>query len=581
MRSILGGVLICLSQVLLAQTSEDNTRPNILVFMADDLGIGDVGCFGNSSISTPNIDRLCQQGLKLTHHMSAAALCTPSRASFLTGRYPPRTGLAGDANSPPVIVYTSARSGLPSNETTWAKVLQNSGYQTAAFGKWHLGWDEDWRGDQNHGPLGHGFQYFFGLPFTLVDGMELNTPFLTYSGWRQSGNPLHDRMMAAFLAFVVVLAVYNKEFGYTMMVLIIVFFMIGWFFLEHFRFHTDSWWGRSFYMEKLLNSVLMEDRKVYEQPINLPKLVDQLSNKTLAYLDKVQNSSDPFAIYFAFPNVHTPLVPNKRFRGKSKFGPYGDSILEMDTAIGKILDKLDEMHVADNTLVYFTSDHGCHIDIGTKGGSNGIFPGGKMMGAMEGGIRVPGVLRWPKVIPKGSSSNVLTTLTDFLPTVLDIIRTADDSNQSKDLLEKLDGKSYSQLLSDPKFLPKNTRMFRHYCGIFLHGLTYETQDGRAFKAYFHLPKLNSQGLCEGICPCFGPDVLNFTQPIIYDKNTDPKEQNPLTEDNVIYQTLLPLVMEEKDKANSEWNPPSQLASMWTVMPRPWFQPCARFPLCRT
>lgn len=83
-------------------------------------------------------------------------------------------------------------------------------------------------------------------------------------------------------------------------------------------------WGRSFYMEKLLNSVLMEDRKVYEQPINLPKLVDQLSNKTLAYLDKVQNSSDPFAIYFAFPNVHTPLVPNKRFRGKSKFGPYGD-----------------------------------------------------------------------------------------------------------------------------------------------------------------------------------------------------------------------------------------------------------------
>eukprot|EP00095_Tigriopus_kingsejongensis_P012475 maker-scaffold323_size206388-snap-gene-1.12 protein:Tk12475 transcript:maker-scaffold323_size206388-snap-gene-1.12-mRNA-1 annotation:"tpa: arylsulfatase d-like" len=366
--------VVLVSQILPLITATAPDRPNILVLLADDLGIGDVGCFGNSTIATPNIDRLCNEGLKLSHHLAGAPLCTPSRASFLTGRYPLRTGLDNDGNdSPRVIVYASGRNGLPANETTWARILSDEGYKTAAFGKWHLGWDESSRGDQRHGPLGHGFQYFFGLPFTLVDGFELNVPFLTYSGWKQSGNLLHDNLTAGVLAFIVVMAVYNKEFGYTLMVLIILSFIIGWFFLEHFAFHSTHWWGRSLYMEKFLNSVLMENTKVHEQPIQLDRLSDQLVTKGLTFLDEAHGSKEPFAIYFAFPNVHTPLVPHKRFRGQSQHGRYGDSILEMDSAIGKILDKLDQLNMSENTLVYFTSDHGAHIDIGRKGGSNGIF----------------------------------------------------------------------------------------------------------------------------------------------------------------------------------------------------------------
>ena len=148
--------------------------------------------------------RLCSEGVKFTHHLAVESLCTPSRAAFLTGRYPVRlgncnpdqliqcfvkynctVGLAREPNSAPVIMYTSGRAGLSSSEITWPKILQNHNYITQAVGKWHLGWDEDSYGDQKHGPLGHGFDHFYGLPFTLVDGIERNDPFFTYENIHQ------------------------------------------------------------------------------------------------------------------------------------------------------------------------------------------------------------------------------------------------------------------------------------------------------------------------------------------------------------------------------------------------------------
>ena len=127
-----------------------------------------------------SFSRLCNEGAKLTHHLSAAALCTPSRAAFLTGRYPLRSGLAMDEDTPIVIMYIAGKVGLPERETTWASYLKQNGYRTQAVGKWHLGWDKDKYGDQKHGPRGHGFDHFYGLPFTLVDGFEKSVPFFTY-----------------------------------------------------------------------------------------------------------------------------------------------------------------------------------------------------------------------------------------------------------------------------------------------------------------------------------------------------------------------------------------------------------------
>ena len=156
------------------------SAPNVVVLMADDLGIGDVGCYGNKTVPTPNIDRLCRDGAKFTHHLAAAPLCTPSRAAFLTGRYAVRSGLDAGPNGPPVIVYTQSANGLHPDEVTWADLLKDAGYVTAAVGKWHLGWDKDKCGDNRNGPLSHGFDSFFGLPFTLVDGMEVDAKFWTF-----------------------------------------------------------------------------------------------------------------------------------------------------------------------------------------------------------------------------------------------------------------------------------------------------------------------------------------------------------------------------------------------------------------
>ncbi|CAG2123135.1 unnamed protein product, partial [Medioppia subpectinata] len=140
-------------------------KPNIVILIADDLGIGDVSSFGNTSLITPNIDRIGREGALLTHHVTAASVCTPSRSAFLTGRYPVRTGMASAARNR-VFLFVAAKGGLPSNETTFAKVLKTQDYATALIGKWHLGNDCEVKGDACHHPLNHGFDYFYGIPLT-------------------------------------------------------------------------------------------------------------------------------------------------------------------------------------------------------------------------------------------------------------------------------------------------------------------------------------------------------------------------------------------------------------------------------
>ncbi|KAG7283054.1 hypothetical protein CRUP_012947 [Coryphaenoides rupestris] len=136
--------------------------------MADDLGIGDVGCYGNKTIRTPNIDRLAEEGVTLSQHLAAAPLCTPSRAAFITGRYALRSGL-GSHGRVQVLLFLAGSGGLPPTETTFAKRLQEQGYTTGLVGKWHLGVNCASRGDRCHHPNHHGFHYYYGLPFTMFN----------------------------------------------------------------------------------------------------------------------------------------------------------------------------------------------------------------------------------------------------------------------------------------------------------------------------------------------------------------------------------------------------------------------------
>ena len=209
-------------------------------------------------------------------------------------------------------------------------------------------------------------------------------------------------------------------------------------------------------MEKFLNSILMENQQIIEQPIELTTLMDKLTQFSVNFIkNQAINGSSPFALYHAFTSVHTPLSPAPRFRGKSSHGLYGDryeepttmyffywstlsiSVIEMDEAIGKILAALKEANAEKNTLVYFTSDHGADTQLGLLGGSNaGLkgcriwkavqnansnFLGGKGMDTLEGGIRVPGIIKWPKVIKPNTVIEVPTSHLDFTPTLRSIV----------------------------------------------------------------------------------------------------------------------------------------------------------------
>ena len=310
--------------------------------------------------------------------------------------------MAQSFNTPPVVIYTAGRVGLPPNSTTWPKLLQEEGYRTGAFGKWHMGWNREEWGDQLHGPLGHGFDFFLGLPFTLVEGFlkGANESFFSakklekvWKGKMPEGT-LHlikemmkgdGGLFSLALTAMLVLGVSGKA-G-------LVGGLGWWFAVQHLRVFTDKWWQRSNYMDMLLNSNLMEmpGDKVVMQPIDQTRS-SGLINRAL--LDFIQEKSRPWVAYYALTEAHTPLIVEQDFAGKSSHGSYGDTILQMDAMVGRVLDMLDDNGLTENTLVYFTSDHGGHIDIGSKGGWNAPFTGGKGNGAREGGVRVPGIVRF-------------------------------------------------------------------------------------------------------------------------------------------------------------------------------------------
>ena len=144
---VTSGITVCLAQ-------EDESQPNIIIVLVDDLGYGDLSISGNQLIATPHLDRMAREGVRLTNFYASANVCTPSRAGLLTGRYPIRTGLAYK------VIEPDHAHGLPQEEITLAEMLKDKGYRTAAIGKWHLGhMPEYW-------PTEHGFDFYYGLPYS-------------------------------------------------------------------------------------------------------------------------------------------------------------------------------------------------------------------------------------------------------------------------------------------------------------------------------------------------------------------------------------------------------------------------------
>ncbi|XP_036883589.1 arylsulfatase L-like [Sturnira hondurensis] len=545
------------------------SRPNILLLMADDLGIGDLGCYGNATIRTPNIDRLAEEGVQLTQHLAAASVCTPSRAAFLTGRYPLRSGMVSSQGGR-VLLWTGVPGGLPTNETTFAKILQGQGYATGLVGKWHLGLNCKSSGDHCHHPLNHGFDHFYGMPFSMM----ADCANWVLSEKRES---LKRRLnFYALLAACLALALAaGKAIG---------LFPVPWALALCPTAVAVLLFAASYFMGALIvhaDCFLMRNHSITEQPMNLSRTTPLLLREVSSFVHR--NKQRPFLLFVSFLHTHIPLVTTKDFLGASVHGLYGDNVQEMDGMVGQILDTLETAGLANSTLVYFTSDHGGSLEAqwGSHqyGGWNGVYRGGKGMAGWEGGIRVPGIFRWPGVLPAGRVVSEPTSLMDVFPTVVQLGGgkvPQDRVIDGRDLLPLLLGTAAH---SDHEFL-------LHYCQTVLHAARWHQRDrGAIWKVHYLTPVFHPEGAgaCYDkiVCPCSGDGVVRHDPPLLFDLSRDPSEAHALTPDTEpAFHQVVERVARAVEGHRRTLSPVALQLDTPSNLWRPWLQPCCGpFPLC--
>lgn len=352
--------------------SKETRSPNIIIIFTDDQGYGDLASYGHPTLNTPNTDRMAEQGMRFTDFYVTSGVCTPSRASLLTGSYPIRVGfgagynpnddldLGGDELLLMGVLFPFSEYGLHPNEYTIANLLKDQGYATGHIGKWHLGHHPPFL------PTQQGFDYYFGIP-------------------------------------------YSNDMG-------------------HINF------GEGFQNFVSGPTPILRNDEVIEVDPNQSLLTRRFAEESVDFITK--HRDEPFFLYLAHVMPHVPIAASYHFEGKSAHGLYGDVIEEIDWSVGYILNHLEKLRLDENTIVMFTADNGASVWEGEGGwvwtpdrdgrptrrelnylsGSNAPLRGAKHS-TWEGGFRVPMLVRWPGNIPAGAVADQLTTTMDILPTI--------------------------------------------------------------------------------------------------------------------------------------------------------------------
>ncbi|XP_004867433.1 arylsulfatase D [Heterocephalus glaber] len=545
------------------------SRPSFLLILADDLGIGDLGCYGNRTLRTLNIDRLAEEGVMLTQHLAAAPLCTPSRAAFLTGRHAFRSGMAGSGGYR-ALQWNAGSGGLPQNETTFARILRQQGYATGLVGKWHQGVSCATRHDHCHHPLSHGFDHFYGMPFTLLSDCHPNGPPELAAATRvqlQSCTRLLAlgtlSLLAARLCGLLPVP-WKSLLGAACLSLLL-----------HLCWSCSSGFVRRW------NCILMRNHEVTEQPMDLGHSTRLLLREARAFIQRHRHG--PFLLLVSLLHVHVPLPTAPAFLGRSLHGLYGDHVEEMDWFVGKLLDGLEKNGLKNTTLTYFTSDHGGHLEArdgsSQLGGWNGIYRGQTGTGGWEGGIRVPGLFRWPGVLPAGRVIREPTSLMDVFPTVVELA----GGQVPRDRV--IDGRSLLPLLRGEEEHSGHEFLF-HYCGTELHAARWHHRDsGQVWKVHYTTPRFHppGAGACygSGVCPCSGDGVTHHRPPLLFELSSDPAEARLLSPDSEpLFHAVVARVGEAVAEHRKTLSPVPQQLSTSRVLWRPWLQPCCgTFPFC--
>ena len=365
--------------------------PNVIFIYADDLGYGDLECYGATRVQTPNVNKLANSGIRFTNTHATAATSTPSRYSLLTGEYAwrrPGTDIAAG----------NAGMIIRPERYTIADMFKSAGYTTAALGKWHLGLgdktgEQDWNAPLPAALADLGFDYSYIMAATAdrvpcvfiengkVANYDPSAPIEVSYQKPFEGEPLgkdHPELL------------YN---------------------LKHSHGHDMAivnGIGRIGYM-KGGGKALWKDEN----------LADSITTHALNFIKA--NKDKPFFMYFATNDVHVPRFPHERFRGKNSMGLRGDAIVQFDWSVGQILDELERLGLRENTLIILSSDNGPVVDDGYADQAEELLgdhkPGGPLRGgkysAFEAGTRIPAIISWPKEIKKGKVSDALMSQVDW------------------------------------------------------------------------------------------------------------------------------------------------------------------------
>ncbi len=355
------------AQIAVADTP---TKPNIVLIYADDIGYGDLSCYGATRVKTPNLDALADAGLRMTDAHSLSATCTPSRYAMLTGEYAWRKKGTGIARGDAAMIIEPGR-------VTMASILKDAGYATGVIGKWHLGLGDgniNWNDEIKPGPLELGFDYCFLIPATgdrvpcvyvenrRVVGLDPKDP-ISVSFGKPIGNDPTGKDHPELLKM-------HPSHGHNMTIV--------------------NGISRIGYMSGGKSARWVDD-----------DMADVITLRATDFIDR--HHDRPFFLYFSTHDIHVPRVPHARFVGKSEMGPRGDTIVQLDWCVGQIMKSLAKHKLTNDTLVIFTSDNGPVVDDGYHDDAvkllgdhrpAGPWRGGKYSN-FEGGTRVPMIVHWP------------------------------------------------------------------------------------------------------------------------------------------------------------------------------------------
>lgn len=369
---------------------EEGVRPNVIFIFADDLGYGDVSSYNpDSKIRTPNLDRLASEGIQMTDAHSASSVCTPSRYSLLTGRYSWRTELKSG------VLGGFSLPLIEPDRMTLGNLFKQSGYATACIGKWHLGmeWDRPHRGDQEYAMR----QKWDGVDFSKrIEKTPTSNGFDYFFGISASLD------------------------------------MPPYVFIENDRI-----------VERPTSMLEFEDRGGRPGPATKgwrhKYVMSAIIDKTIEFLGEHRN--EPFFAYVPLNSPHTPHAPADAFIGTSGLDVYGDFVVEVDHHVGRVMQALSDLGLADNTLLIVTSDNGPETNMYGRLQKTGHDGSGLLLGSKrdnwEGGHRVPFIARWPHAIKEGSANSDPFSLVDMMATFADLLQVELPESQAVDSVSAL------------------------------------------------------------------------------------------------------------------------------------------------